>query len=99
MLSYQHQSLKNEKIVATYVIVFLKDNSVFYNYQVGIRKNNSTSHAIITLVERVSKTLDLGQYVVGVFFTLKRLSTLYTILFFIENENNMVSEVKKYQMV
>ena len=42
-----------EKIVATYVIEFLEDNSVFYNYQFGFRKSHSSSHAIITLVERV----------------------------------------------
>ena len=39
------------KIVAKYVIEFLKDNTVFYNYQFRFRKSHSTSHAIITLVE------------------------------------------------
>ena len=57
-----------KKIVATYVIEFLEDNSVFYNYQFGFRK----SHAIITLVERISKALDMGKYVVGVFLDLKK---------------------------
>ena len=47
-----------EKIVATYVIEFLEDNSVFYNYEFGFRKNNSTSDAIITLVERVFNAPD-----------------------------------------
>ena len=61
-----------EKIVATYVIEFLEDNSVFYNYQFGFRKSHSTSHAIITLVERVFKALDMGKYVVGVFLDLKK---------------------------
>ena len=61
-----------KKIEATYVIEFLEDNSVFYNYQFGFRKSNSTSHAIITLVERVSKALDMGKYVVGVFLDLKK---------------------------
>ena len=51
---------------------FKKDNSVFYNYQFGFRKSHSTSHAIITLVERVSKVLDMGKYVVGVFLDLKK---------------------------
>ena len=58
---------------------------MFYNYQFGLRKSHYTSHAIITLVERVSKALDMGKYVVDVFLDLKRLSTLYTILFFLEN--------------
>ena len=40
---------------------------VFYKRQFGFRKKHSTSHAIITLVERVSKALDTGKYVVGVF--------------------------------
>ena len=65
-------SKKFEKIVATYVIEFLEDNSVFYNYQFGFRKSHSTSHAIITLVERVSKALDMGKYVVGVFLDLNK---------------------------
>ena len=51
---------------------FIDDNIVFYKRQFGFRKNHSTSHAIITIVERVSKTLDTGKYVVGVFLDLKR---------------------------
>ena len=48
------------------------DNNLFYKYQFGFRKGHSTSHAIITLVERVSKALDTGKYVVGVFLDLKK---------------------------
>ena len=42
------------------------------NINLAIEKNNSTSHAIITLVERVSNALDTGKYVVGVFLDLKK---------------------------
>ena len=35
-------------------------------------KNHSTTHAIITLVERVSKALDTGKIVVGVYLDLKK---------------------------
>ena len=61
-----------EKIVPTYIIDVLKDNSVFYNYQFGFRKNHYTSHVIITLtlMERVSKALDMGKYVDVYFRTL-----------------------------
>ena len=45
---------------------------MFYNYQFGFRKSHSTSHAIITIVERVLKALDMGKYVVGVFLNLKK---------------------------
>ena len=42
------------------------------NANLDLGKNYSTSHAIITLVERVSKVLDTGKYVVGVFLDLKK---------------------------
>ena len=42
-----------EKVVASYVSDFFDDNNLFYKYQFGFRKGHSTSHAIITLVERV----------------------------------------------
>ena len=56
----------------TYVIEFFEENNIHYEYYFGFRKNNSTSHAIITLVERVTKALDTGKYVVGVFLDLKK---------------------------
>ena len=61
-----------EKIMSMYVIEFLETNNILYHNQFGFRKNHSTSHAIITLVERVSKALDTGKIVVGVFLDLKK---------------------------
>ena len=61
-----------KKVVASYVSDFFDDNNLFYKYQFGFRKGHSTSHAIITLVERVSKAVDTGKYVVGVFLYLKK---------------------------
>ena len=49
-----------EKVI-TYVIEFLDENNILYEYQFGFRKNYSTSHAIITLIERVTKALDTGK--------------------------------------
>ena len=40
-----------EKVMFTYVIEFLDENNIIYQYQFGFRKNHSTSHAIITLIE------------------------------------------------
>ena len=50
------------------MIDFLEEDNIIYDYQFGFRKNHSTSHAIIALVEKVSRALDTGKYVVGVFF-------------------------------
>ena len=53
--------------MAFYVIGLFENNNMFYKYQFWFRKKtHSTSHAIITLVERLSKAPDTGKYVVGV---------------------------------
>ena len=57
----------------------------FSQYQFGFRKNHSTSHAIIALVEKVSKALDTGKYVVGVFLDLKKHLILLIILYCLKN--------------
>ena len=49
-----------EKIVANHVIEFLDKHNILYEKQFGFRKCHSTSHAIITLVEKVSRALDSG---------------------------------------
>ena len=61
-----------KKIVSKYIIKFMDENELFYKNQFGFRKQHSTSHAIITLVEKVSKALDKGKIVVGVFLDLKK---------------------------
>ena len=42
------------------------------NINLACEINHSTCHAIITLVDRVTKALDTGKYVVGVFLDLKK---------------------------
>ena len=50
-----------EKIISNHLLNFIDTNNILYDNQFGFRKNNSTTHAIITLVERVSKALDTGK--------------------------------------
>ena len=50
----------------------MDENQLFYCNQFGFRKQHSTRHAFMTLVEKVSKALDTGKIVVGVFLDLKR---------------------------
>ena len=52
-----------EKIVSKYIIEFMEENELFYKNLFGFRKHHSTSHAIITLVEKVSNALDKGKLV------------------------------------
>ena len=46
--------------------------AILYDPQFGFRRGHSTSHAIISLVEQVSRSLDTGKIVVGVFLDLKK---------------------------
>ena len=72
-IRYFHPSLKKlEKIVANYVLNFLDQHAILYDHQFGFRRRHSTSHAIISLVEKVSRSLDTGKIVVGVFLDLKK---------------------------
>ena len=61
-----------EEKLFKYVLRFLDDNNIMYEYHFGFRKYHSTNHAIIKLVERVPKALDTGKYIVGVFLDLKK---------------------------
>ena len=56
-----------EKILSNHLLNFIDTNNILYDNQFGFRKNHSTTHAIITLVETVSKALDTGKIVVGVY--------------------------------
>ena len=81
-----------EKIVSLYFIDYLEDNNLFYYNQFGFRKFHGTNHVIITLVEKVSKTLDTGKFVIGVFLDfIKAFDTVnHTIL--MKKSNIMESE-------
>ena len=84
---------ENEQLVHNYRPIsvlpfysnFFEDNHVFYQYQFGFRKNHSTSHAIIALVEKVSKALDTGKYVMGLFLDLKKHLILLIIIYCLKN--------------
>ena len=60
-----------EKIMYSYVINFMDKNNTTYKYQFGFRKNHSTQHAIITLVDKITSSLDSGDIIIGVFLDLK----------------------------
>ena len=45
---------------------------MLYKYQFGFRKSHSTSHAIITLVNKVSRALDTRKFVLGLYLDIKK---------------------------
>ena len=50
-----------EKIVYNHVIDFIDTNNLLSKQQFGFRKNHSTNHAVITLIDRISAALDSGR--------------------------------------
>ena len=46
--------------------------NILYQNQFGFRQGHSTHHAFITLVDKITKSLDSGYIVIGVFLDLKK---------------------------
>ena len=61
-----------EKVMANFFTNFLDANDLLYNSQFGFRHNHSTSHAIITLIEKKSRALDTGKIVCGIFIDFRK---------------------------
>ena len=43
-----------------------------FKYQFGFRKSHSTTHVIISLVEKVNNAMDSGKIMIGVFLDLRK---------------------------
>ena len=63
---------KYEKIVYNLVFDFLSDNEILYDYQFRFRPKHSTQQALITLVDRVTKSLDKSNIVILLLIDLKQ---------------------------
>ena len=55
-----------------HLVHFLDSNARLYQNQFGFRQGHSTQQAIITVVEKITSSLDNGDLVIGVFFDLKK---------------------------
>ena len=55
-----------------HLIDFIDSQNILYKFQFGFRKQFSTSHAIISLVEKIRSVLTSGKFMIGVFLDLKK---------------------------
>ena len=53
-------------------MAFLDSNNTLYKLQFDFRKKYSTSHAIISIVERINTALNAGKHVAGVFLDFRK---------------------------
>ena len=61
-----------EKLMYCNIFNFLEENSIIFNRQFGFRQKHSTSHAIITLINKITNSLDHGDIVISIFLDLKK---------------------------
>ena len=93
-----------ERVIYNHIIDYIDDNNTLYDKQFGFRKGHSTSHAIITLVEKVAKALDTGKMVVGVYLDIRKVfdcvrhHTLLDKLYKMGLRENMYCLIENYLM-
>ena len=51
---------------------FTNENGLLYRYQFGYQKGKSTSMALVTLIDKITKSLDKGEWTIGVFLDLSK---------------------------
>ena len=61
-----------EKIMANHLLEFLNSNNTLYRLKFSFRKHFSTSHAIISLVEKINKAISSDKYMIGVFLDFRK---------------------------
>ena len=61
-----------EKVLDNRMIKFAEQYNILYRCQFGFRKNYSTSHALIHLINRISLAIDQRETTVGVFLDLSK---------------------------
>ena len=61
-----------ERVIYNNLLDFIMENNILYDKQFGFRKGHSTSPAIITLVNKVSKSLDEEKIVCGVYLDIRK---------------------------
>ena len=61
-----------ERLMYNKLIQFFDQYNVLYKNQFGFRQGHSTHNALITLVDSITKFLDYGDIVIGVFIDIKK---------------------------
>ena len=57
------------------LVSYFDKYKILYQNQFVFRQGHSSHHALITLVDKIAKSLDTGHMVIGIFLDLKKLLT------------------------
>ena len=52
--------------------MFLNENNILYEKQFGCRPNQSTTHRLLKITEKIKQGCDFGKYADGVFLNLQK---------------------------
>ena len=61
-----------EKIVFNQLSVYFKDSKLFTEHQYGFRKEHSTEHAVLELIDRITKTMDNDEIPINIYLDLSK---------------------------
>ena len=61
-----------EKIIYNKLLNFISDNNILYDHQYGFRKGRSTQQAIITLVDKITKSQEIKAIVITLLIDMKK---------------------------
>ena len=61
-----------EKILYSRLIKYIDKSKLLYKYQYGFRKNHSTEHALIELIDQIRLSIGKGQMTCGIFIDLSK---------------------------
>ena len=61
-----------EKLMYNKLYNFIKANDILYAHQYGFRRGHSTQQAIITLIDKITKSVNSDDFVISVFIDLKK---------------------------
>ena len=61
-----------ERVMYVRIEDFLKSSDILYKYQFGFRKQYSTNHALLSIIEKIRTSLDNKMYSCGIFIDLEK---------------------------
>ena len=70
-----------ERLMYDRLTQFLDKYNILYHNQFGFRQGHSTHHALISLVDKIIKSLDSGDIVIGVFLDLQKIDAFFKSFF------------------